>query len=264
MWFEIKPVREKLIGLGSALSEAFQLTVGVRTFACLGRDVPVVLPSQLPDKISLVSPEGQARLLHDLANIELQAMELAVRMLFEFPEAPDEFKKELSDIAVAEGRHLQLCLDGIERLGFSWGHWPVHNSLWAAVGPEDSLIDRIMIVHRYLEGSGLDAGDMLLKRLSSVPDRGARAIMKTIATEEIDHVQFGSRWFKQICETKKLNAEQEFILRLPKIYALVPRRERVHREARRLAGFTEKEIAAIESIRQVPPAMQERRKLLLA
>ena len=43
-------------------------------------------PSQHPPKKGFASAEGRARLLHDLANIELQAMELGLRTLFEFPD----------------------------------------------------------------------------------------------------------------------------------------------------------------------------------
>ena len=133
-----------------------------------GRDIQVVMADELPAKKGLSFKEGQARLLHDLASIELQAMELCLRSLSEFPEAEDAFRQELATIALSEGSHLQLCLDGIERLGYKWGDWPVHLALWHSTAPSDSLLDRILIVHRYLEGSGLDAGDTLLRRLSGV------------------------------------------------------------------------------------------------
>lgn len=46
-----------------------------------GRDAQVLLNKDLPPKAGLSTKEGQARLLHDLANIELQAMELGLRTL---------------------------------------------------------------------------------------------------------------------------------------------------------------------------------------
>ena len=126
------------------------------------------MADQLPAKKGLSFKEGQARLLHDLASIELQAMELCLRSLYEYPDAPVAFREQLATIALGEGNHLQLCLNGIETLGFAWGDWPVHVALWHSTANSDSLLDRILIVHRYLEGSGLDAGDTLLRRLSGV------------------------------------------------------------------------------------------------
>jgi uncharacterized ferritin-like protein (DUF455 family) len=245
-WFEIENVREKLARLDDAIE------TGLGTASCaksqfdrLGRDVKVVQPKDLPDKLGLSKPEGQARLLHDLASIELQAMELAVRTLYEFPEAPADFRAQLSEIAHGEGRHFKLCLDAIEHTGFMWGHWAVHNSLWNAVGPEDSFLDRIVIVHRYLEGSGLDAGELILRRLGGVTDLGARSVMKTIATEEVDHVLFGSYWFHEICRKERLDSEFEFKSRLARVFELIPRREKIQREIRLKAGFTAGEIEAL-------------------
>ena len=95
-------------------------------------------------------------------------MELGLRTLNELPSAPADFLKELTEVTRSEGRHLKMCLQGLEDLGFSWGAWPVHCSLWAATSVEDSFLDHILIVNRYLEGSGLDAGEQILKRLQAV------------------------------------------------------------------------------------------------
>lgn len=137
------------------------------------RDVLVLDSKQHPPKLGLSKKEGQARMLHDLASIELQAMELGLRTLIEFPEAPEGFREELMAVTISEGQHLRLCLEGISDLGYSWGHWPVHTALWNAVSSEDQLLDRILIVHRYLEGSGLDAGDSLIRRLDGIADAGS-------------------------------------------------------------------------------------------
>lgn len=178
------------------------------------RDVPLLVPGLLPPKKGLSYREGQARLLHDLASIELQAMELGLRSLHEFPQAPVGFREELVQVVRSEARHLTLCLDGLEALGFRWGDWPVHNMLWASVAAEDSLLDRILIVHRYLEGSGLDAGDTLLRRLDSVLECPLHKIVQIIVDEEIGHVEFGSRWYREICRVEKIDASEDFPRRL--------------------------------------------------
>lgn len=249
MVFLTQDVRQKIKELPASLEMAFQRP---ETEFPLdpARDVQVLMPRLHPEKKGLSYREGQARLLHDLASIELQAMELGLRTLHEFPEAPEGFREELAALAASEARHLALCLDGIEKLGFKWGDWPVHNLLWAAAGPEDSLLDRILIVHRYLEGSGLDAGDTLLRRLEAVLEGPLHSIARTIFTEEIEHVEFGSRWYREICQGEGRDPQSDFPERMNQIRHKLPKRtEKISRESRQKAGFTEFELKFLEDWR---------------
>lgn len=214
------------------------------------RDVQVVKVKELPNKLGLSFIEGQARLLHDLASIELQAMELALRGVMEYPDAPEQFREELMQLALSEASHLELCLNTIEKLGYRWGYWPVHNGLWQTAEANDELLDRILIVHCYLEGSGLDAGDSLLKRLHGLGESLTYASVRTIIKEEIGHVQFGMSWFEKICQLQKRNPEVEFLSRLQKVKAQLPRRiEPISYVLRHQAGFQDYQIEAILQIR---------------
>jgi uncharacterized ferritin-like protein (DUF455 family) len=244
-WFSLETVEEKIRTLPDALAHGLSLTQAKARFH-LGRDVRVVPVAELPPKPGFGSIKGQARLLHDLASIELQATELAVRTLHEFPDAPHEFRHQLAEIALEEGRHLELCMKGLEQLGFRWGHWDVHLALWNMVSHEDTLLDRILIVHRYLEGSGLDAGDSILRRLTGAEAKGIRDIVNVIVSEEVDHVLFGSRWYKWIAEKSGIDPERDFVQRIGEIARSAPRRERLARELRRKAGFTDPEMNELE------------------
>lgn len=211
------------------------------------REIEVRKPSQLPDKKGLGTREGQARLLHDLANIELQAMELCVRTLIEFPEAPREFRNELAEIALDESRHLKLCLDGLEELNSYWGRWPIHLGLWSATHEEDDLIDRLLIVHRYLEGSGLDAGDRLLRHLVSTENSLIRKTVRLIHEEEFGHVQFGSTWFKRLASGQ--DPDEVFCSRMKRLEVRLPRRlEKMQLELRQSVGFTSTEVQYLQSL----------------
>jgi uncharacterized ferritin-like protein (DUF455 family) len=215
-----------------------------------GRDIQILPPLMHPNKVGLSFIEGQARLLHDLASIELQAFELALRGLYEFPEAPEQFRQELADLCVSEARHLKLCLDGIEKLGFKWGDWPVHLSLWSATSEQDSLLDRIFIVHRYLEGSGLDAGHQLIRRLNGVQAGDSEKILTVINNEEIDHVDFGSRWYRKICQDQGLDHIQDLRSRAQSLVPRLPKRmEKINHELRRKAGFQNEELEVFEELR---------------
>lgn len=216
-----------------------------------GRDVQILPICDLPAKQGLSTGIGQARLLHDLASIELQAMELGVRTLIEFPEAPRAFREELSEVTREEGKHLKLCLEALDDLGFPWGSFATHNGLWQCVRPEDSLLDRIVIVHRYLEGSGLDASNKILRRLTGVGANEALTAVEVIARDEVKHVQFGSRWYHQLVKETGSDPEVDFQQRLEKLYTRIPRRlEPVNSELRLQSGFTLKEIEVLNALRE--------------
>jgi uncharacterized ferritin-like protein (DUF455 family) len=216
-----------------------------------GRDVQILPIRELPPKKGLSTREGQARLLHDLASIELQAMELGVRSLIEFPSAPAEFRAELAQVTLEEGKHLRLCVEALEELGFPWGSFAAHNGLWQCVSTEDSLLDRIVIVHRYLEGSGLDASATILRRLSGVRAGEALRAVEVIGRDEVAHVQFGSRWYHRLVREAGLDPGEDFRMRLEKLFSRIPRRlEPINDELRLSAGFTSDEIAALRGVQR--------------
>jgi len=160
-----------------------------------------------------------------------------------------------------EARHLELCLNAIEALGFSWGHWPVHTLLWQSVSAADSLLDRVLIVHRYLEGSGLDAGGTLLRRLKGVPRSPLHDVVETIVREEVKHCDFGSRWYRILCEEAGLDSRQDFSQRILRLRSRLPKRiEPLSLELRAQAGFTDGELAWLNeyrnSIIKYPPLLK--------
>lgn len=145
------------------------------------RDIEVLAPKLHPAKVGLSKKEGLARLLHDLATIELQAMELGIRTLIEFPNTEKIFKEQLVDIILEEKKHLILCLEAIDSLGFNWGDWPTHITLWQSTNSSDSLLDRILIVHNFLEGSGLDASEKIQTRLFHCKHQPTLFAIKTLS-----------------------------------------------------------------------------------
>ncbi len=214
------------------------------------RDALVLDFKSHPPKKGFSTREGQARMLHDLASIELQAMELGLRTLLEFPEADQQFKEELLAITLSESQHLEMCLNEIQKLGFNWGNWPINCGLWNAVSPTDSLIDRILIVHRYLEGSGLDAGDTLLRRLAGVDAKSVQQTVKIINDEEVGHVFFGSKWYRETCIQEGLDPVSEFELRMNRLRGVLPKRVGpLNHELRLRSGFTPTEIGYLEKLR---------------
>jgi uncharacterized ferritin-like protein (DUF455 family) len=281
-WLKIETARQKIDHLPSVI----EALLGARAVELPkkdapsvpdvpGRDAQVLSIKLHPKKAGLATLEGQVRLLHDLGNIELQAMELAVRTLIEFPEAPNVFREELSEIALDEARHFSLCLDGIEELGSHWGALPVHAALWEAVfefektaesevaRPGD-LLGRVLLVHRYMEGSGLDAGARITEKLSGVNEpyvKISRKIVGTILREEIGHVSFGSRWYRELCRKREIDSDQHFRKHYPEILWHMPRTERPAYAYRTQAGFSEPENEIIRLLFEKTDFSQKRPKV---
>jgi uncharacterized ferritin-like protein (DUF455 family) len=248
----IAPIREKIRMLPFNIEMAWKNQPQALQIPSVapGRDLLVLAKGRRGEKKGLSSREGQARLLHDLANIELQAMELAYRSFVEYPEAPQEFREQMAELALSESKHLELCLDQLELLGFKWGDWPVYLSLWNSVSIDDSLLDRLLIVHRYLEASGLDAGVSLLKKLAQAHAPHIERVVRKITDEEIDHVAFGSRWYQQFCHEQNIDPNQDFKTRMKSLMVKLPKRfEVIDPDIRKKAGFTDLEIKTAIEIR---------------
>lgn len=245
-------VREKIRALPDSIERAWKKDPQALAIPSVapGRDLLVLARGRRGNKKGLSTIEGQRRLLHDLANIELQAMELAFRSFIEYPEAPQEFREQMADLAISESKHLELCLDQLEKLNYQWGQWPVYLSLWNAVSVEDSLLDRLLIVHRYLEASGLDAGVSLLKRLAQSQAPMLEKAVKKITEEEVGHVEFGSVWYQKFCREQKLDPDQDFKTRMHSLALKLPKRfEVIDYQIRKKAGFTDSEIQTAIEIR---------------
>lgn len=252
MWaFNVEDINEKINLVRRQQIQILEQKERVQVPPLPARDVLVLDFKAHPAKKGFSTPEGQARMLHDLASIELQAMELGLRTLLEFPDADPQFREELHKLTLSEADHLEMCLNEIQAMGFKWGDWPVNCGLWAAVSENDSLIDRVLIVHRYLEGSGLDAGDTLLRRLAGVDAKNVQKALQIINDEEVGHVMFGSSWYRKFCLEQSLNPETDFEFRMNKLRGVLPKRiGQINHELRQRGGFTEKEIFYLEKLRE--------------
>lgn len=219
------------------------------------RDVEALPPKQHPKKRGLSFVEGRIRLLHDLTSIELQAMELGLRTLIEFQNKKDvhfKFLKELAEITYEESEHCKLCLKLLRDLGGEWGEIPIHLGLWNVSRPQDDLLERLLRVHRYLEGSGLDATFNMANRLKDI--KGAEkthALILRIANDELRHVQFGSRWFDYFCTQKKVSRITECKRILKNSIGILPyRREAIRDDLRESAGFLSEEVQAFKDFQK--------------
>ena len=194
---------------------------------------------------SMTTIEGRAALIHALAHIEFNAINLALDAVWRFADMPVDFYADWLKVAAEEALHFSLLSSHLKTLGFSYGDFAAHNSLWEmAEKTTGDVLARMALVPRTLEARGLDATPGVRSKLAQVGDTAAAEILDIILRDEIGHVEIGNRWYHWCCEQRGLDVlttYQELALR----YKAPVLRGPFNLEARRQAGFMESEIAAL-------------------
>jgi uncharacterized ferritin-like protein (DUF455 family) len=177
----------------------------------------LVQPGKVPRR-RLNTRTGRAALLHAIAHIEFNAIDLAFDMLVRFGTDPlipatqrDEFLSDWTGIGDDEARHFVMIADRLEELDSHYGELPAHNGLWdAAMATSGSLAARLAVAPLVLEARGLDVTPGMIDRLDSAGDRESAEILRVIYAEEIDHVAAGVRWFRTVCTRLGEDPETHF------------------------------------------------------
>jgi uncharacterized ferritin-like protein (DUF455 family) len=216
-----------------------------------------VIPGR-PSRPVLVSPRelerrpmntlaGRAALIHALAHIEFNAINLALDAVWRFPDMPREFYADWLQVAAEEALHFSLLNAHLQPLGYGYGDFSAHNSLWEmAEKTRENVLARMALVPRTLEARGLDATPAVRAKLAQVGDDKAAAILDIILRDEVGHVGIGNRWFAWLClqqGAEPLSTYRE----LARHYKAPILKGPFNLEARRAAGFTEQELLALTS-----------------
>jgi uncharacterized ferritin-like protein (DUF455 family) len=205
----------------------------------------LVDPRKLPAR-GLGSIEGRAALVHAVAHIEFNAINLALDAIHRFRDMPAAYYRDWALIAADEARHFSLLAARLAELGFTYGDFDAHDGLWdMATRTADSCLARMALVPRVLEARGLDVTPGMITRLRRVDDEATIAILETILREEVDHVAAGSRWFAWCCDRAGVDPQAEF-RRLLDVHFRGILRGPFNTEARLRAGFTPEELARLE------------------
>ncbi|WP_332610531.1 ferritin-like domain-containing protein [Achromobacter sp. ESBL13] len=211
----------------------------------------LVPPAQVKHR-SMATVEGRAALLHALAHIEFNAVNLALDILWRFAGMPEAFYRDWLRVAREEAYHFDLLRQRLAALGYAYGDFPAHNGLWdMAERTRGDLLARLALVPRTLEARGLDASPMIRNKLAGAGDAPSAAIVDIILRDEIGHVAIGNHWFKQLCA----QSGQEPVAcyaDLAQRYDAPRLRGPFNLEARRAAGFDDAELAALQANQPVP------------
>jgi len=196
----------------------------------------------------LGSPGGRAALVHAVAHIELNAIDLAWDAVYRFRAFPPAYVDDWVGVAEDEARHYTLLAGRLAELGHAYGDFDAHNGLWEmAVKTADDPLRRMALVPRVLEARGLDVTPGMIERLRAVGDHETVAILELILREEVAHVAAGSRWFAWCCAGRGLAPEPTFRGLLAEVSPGLLRGPLNH-AARIAAGFTARELASYDPV----------------
>ena len=194
---------------------------------------------------SVRSPLGRAMLLHSLAHIEFNAINLALDAVWRYAGQPEDYYRDWLRVAREEAYHFSLLNQHLATLGHAYGDFPAHNGLWEmAEKTRGDLLARLALVPRTLEARGLDASPLVRAKLADAGDEAGAAILDIILRDEIGHVAIGNRWFRRECEARGTDPIACYA-DLARRYGAPALRGPFNLPARRAAGFDEDEIAAL-------------------
>lgn len=210
-----------------------------------------------PETLQLVSPrdlkrrgiqsqKGRNILMHSIAHIEFNAINLALDAAYRFRNQARDYYKDWIGIAADEARHFCMIRDYLKQHGCEYGDFPAHNGLWQmAVDTQHDIVARMALVPRVLEARGLDVTPGIIAKLERVDDQHAVEILNIIYQDEIAHVDAGSRWFFYQCEQNHLEPRSTF-MKMVEQYLHGELRGPFNISARLKAGFDEFEMASID------------------
>ena len=189
--------------------------------------------------------EGRVALVHAIAYIEFNAINLALDAAYRFRDLPAEYTSDWLSVAQDEARHFEMLSERLAGLGHSYGDFPAHDGLWAmARQTAGSCLARMALVPRVLEARGLDVTPGMITRLQSAGDTATVEILDVILEEEVRHVAIGTRWFRYCCEREAVEPVPTFFDLLRQYFGKP--RGPFNVDARLLAGFSPEELAGLE------------------
>ncbi len=168
------------------------------------RDVPRRRPG---------SPDGRIALLHAVAHIELNAVDLHWDIIARFTDVamPIGFYDDWVKAADEESKHFNLMCDCLEAAGSHYGALPAHAGMWrAAEDTAEDFMGRLAVVPMVLEARGLDVTPGMIEVFRKAKADQAVAALETIYAEEVAHVAYGSKWFHFLCGRHEMDPKEAF------------------------------------------------------
>lgn len=176
-------------------------------------------PGKMPKRRKAGSPANKIALLHALAHIELNAIDLSCDIIARFAHYSDQntkdgfilpkaFFDDWCKVADDEAKHFLMLENRLRELGSFYGALPAHDGLWeSAMLTAHDFAARLAVVPMVLEARGLDVTPAMAENMQAQGDDVTAALLKTIHDDEITHVKAGTDWFAYWCAFHDLDQE---------------------------------------------------------
>jgi uncharacterized ferritin-like protein (DUF455 family) len=174
---------------------------------------PELIPPRQMPKRALTTDRGRIALLHAIAHIELNAVDLALDIVARFATepVPNSFFDGWMKVAFEEAKHFCMVRDRLRQLGADYGDLPAHDGLWqAAHDTRNDLTARLAVVPLILEARGLDVTPALQAKMREAGDLESAAVLDVIYEDEKGHVAVGAKWFRFLCARQKKDPAAAF------------------------------------------------------
>ena len=181
-------------------------------------DSPILVPPHSVKRRGLGTEDGRKALLHAVAHIEFNAIDLAADMIARFTldtriSAADRtaFIRDWAKVCGEEAKHFSLVRARLQNLGVDYGDYEAHGGLWAAaLNTRHDIAARLAIAPMVLEARGLDVTPNMIEKLTQAGDQDSADILQIIYDEEIGHVSIGTHWFHYVAAQQDLSARAYF------------------------------------------------------
>ena len=201
-------------------------------------------------KRSPFTTEGLAALLHAVAHIEFNAINLALDAIWRFGGMPRRYYLEWLTVAFEEAHHFSLLREHLQSMGYDYGDFPAHTGLWDMTEKTKAdVLARMALVPRTLEARGLDATPPMqakLRKVGTPQALKAVEILDVILNDEIGHVAIGNYWYRYLCSQRGLDPVAHYAV-LAAQYGAPRVKGPLNLDARRKAGFEEAELGLLEA-----------------
>ncbi len=212
---------------------------------------PVLVERVTKPQRSPFTPDGLATLLHTVAHIEFNAINLALDAVWRFDGMPAAYYHDWARVAGEEALHFSLLRTHLQSLAgpgnqrWDYGDFAAHDGLWTVcAATAGDVLARMALVPRTLEARGLDATPLIqakLRRVATPQALRAVEILEIILNDEIGHVAIGNRWYRWLCQQRGLDPVAHYRVLAARYDAPTPKPP-FNAPARRQAGFTDEEL----------------------
>jgi len=206
--------------------------------ADIGRPArPICIPPESLPFRKAIDREGRAALLHAIAHIEFNAINLALDAAWRFKALGMLFVRDWIGVAIEESYHFKLIEARLHDLDYAYGDLPAHTGLWnLADETAQDVLARMALVPRLMEARGLDALPPIFRAFQGIGDKPTLRALSVIARDEVRHVALGDLWFRKLCASENLPVSETY-QSLIVSYDIPRPRPPLNEAARIAAGF---------------------------